>query len=82
MRRQHHSGQNARDWRRKVAATALRQKESVFTYKFGLSIKEGDLDFDAAARTYDITEGISAGELSRFGVRGPPVRVPPVFQGC
>ncbi|MCY4388557.1 MAG: type V CRISPR-associated protein Cas12c [Desulfurellaceae bacterium] len=63
MRRQHHGGQNARDWRRKVAAAALRQKESVFTYKFGLSVNDGDFDFDAAARTYDITEGIERGSL-------------------
>ena len=63
MRRQHHSGQNARDWRRKIAAAALGQKESVFTYKFGLSIKDDDCDFDAAARTYDITEGIKRGSL-------------------
>ena len=63
MRRQHHSGQKARDWRRKVSALARRQKESVFTYKFKLDIQDGDVDFDTAARTYDITEGISRGSL-------------------
>ena len=63
MRRQYHSGQNARDWRRKVAALARRQKESVFTYKFKLDIQDSDVDFDTAARTYNVTEGISRGSL-------------------
>ena len=49
MRRQYHGGQNARDWRRKVAALARKQKENVFTYKFKLDVQDGDIDFDAAA---------------------------------
>ena len=64
MRRQHHSGQNARDWRRTVATAAQSQKESVFTCKFQLSAQDCDVDFDAAARTYDITEGITRGSLT------------------
>ena len=63
MRRQYHGGQNARDWRRKVAALARKRKESVFTYKFKLDIQDGDVDFDAAARTYDVTEGIARRSL-------------------
>ncbi len=63
MRRQYHGGQNARDWRRKVAALARKRKESVFTYKFKLDVRDGDMDFDAAARTYDVTEGIERGSL-------------------
>ena len=63
MRREYYGGQNARDWRRKVAALARRQRESVFTYKFKLDVQDGDIDFDAASRTYDITEGISCGSL-------------------
>ena len=39
MRRKHQGGQNARDWRRMVASQARRNKESVFTYKFGLEIE-------------------------------------------
>ncbi len=42
------------------------EHETTTPYKFGLSIKDGDLDFDAAARTYDITEGISRGGLNQF----------------
>ena len=64
MRREYHGGQNARDWRRKVATAARRQEESVFTYKFKLSAQDGDLDFAAATRTYDITEGIARGSLT------------------
>lgn len=63
MRRQYHGGQNARDWRRKVAALARRQNENVFTYKFKLDVQDGDMDFDAAARAYDVTEGIARGSL-------------------
>ena len=63
MRRPYHGGQNAREWRRKVAALARRQRESVFTYKFGLETEPGDIDFDAAAHAYDITEGIEKGSL-------------------
>ena len=63
MRRQYHGGQNARDWRRKVAALARKQKENVFTYKFKLDVQDGDIDFDAAARAYDVTEGIPQGSL-------------------
>ena len=63
MRRQYHGGQNARDWRRKVAALAHGQKESGLTYKFKLDVQDGDIDFDAAARTYDVTEGITQGSL-------------------
>ena len=63
MRREYHGGQNARDWRRKVAALAHGQKESVLTYKFKLDVQDGDIDFDAAARTYDVTEGIAQGSL-------------------
>ena len=63
MRRPHHGGQNARDWRRKVAALAARQRESVSTYKFLLDTETGDIDFDAAARAYDIAEGIERGSL-------------------
>lgn len=63
MRREYHGGQNARDWRRKVAASARGQKESVFTYKFKLDVRDGDVDFDAAARAYDVTEGIARGSL-------------------
>ena len=63
MRRQHHGGQNVCDWQHKVAAAALRQKENAFTYKFGLSIRDGDFDFDAAAQRYDITEAIQLGRL-------------------
>lgn len=63
MRRPYHGGQNAREWRRKVAAVARRQRESVFTYKFRLDTQAGDMDFDAAAHAYDITEGIAKGSL-------------------
>jgi len=63
MRRQYHGGQNARDWRRTVAAYAARQRESVFTYKFSLDTGSGAIDFDAAARAYDIAEGIARGSL-------------------
>ena len=63
MRREYHGGQNARDWRRKVAALARKQKENVFTYKFKLDVQDGDIDFDAAARAYDVTEGIARGSL-------------------
>ena len=63
MRRKYHGGQNARDWRRKVAALARKQKENVFTYKFKLDVQDGDIDFDAAARAYDVTEGIARGSL-------------------
>ena len=71
MRRPYHGGQNAREWRRKVAAlahkqdesVARRQRKSVFTYKFGLETEPGDIDFDAAAHAYDITEGIEKGSL-------------------
>ena len=63
MRRPHHGGQNARDWRRKIAALAARQRESVATYKFLLDTEAGDIDFDAAACAYDIAEGIGRGTL-------------------
>lgn len=63
MRREYHGGQNARDWRRKVAALAHARKESVLTYKFKLDVQDGDIDFDAAARAYDVTEGIARGSL-------------------
>lgn len=63
MRRPWHGGQNARDWRRKVASIALQQSESVATYKFRLKTQPGDIDFDAAARAYCITEGIAKGSL-------------------
>ena len=63
MRREYHGGQNARDWRRKVAALARARKESVLTYKFKLDVQDGDIDFDAAARAYDVTEGIARGSL-------------------
>ena len=63
MRREYHGGQNARDWRRKVTALARKQKENVFTYKFKLDVQDGDIDFDAAARAYDVTEGIARGSL-------------------
>ncbi len=63
MRREYHGGQNARDWRRKVAALARRQNENVFTYKFKLDVQDDDVDFDAAARAYDVTEGIARGSL-------------------
>ena len=63
MRRPHHGGQNARDWRRKIAALAAKQGESVSTYKFLLDMEEGDIDFATAARAYDIAEGIERGSL-------------------
>lgn len=63
MRRPHHGGRNARDWRRKIAALARRKRENVFTYKFGLETKAGDIDFAAAARAYDIVEGTAKGSL-------------------
>lgn len=66
MRRQHHGGQNARDWRRKVAALATRQQESVFTYKFRLDCAPDDFDFGAASSAYNVTEGIGKGSL--FGL--------------
>lgn len=40
-----------------------KQKENVFTYKFKLDVQDGDIDFDAAARAYDVTEGIARGSL-------------------
>ena len=63
MRRVYHGGQNARDWRRKVAALAKRQSENVRTFKFGLDCQSGDFDFHAASRAYDVTEGIAQGSL-------------------
>ena len=63
MRRPWHGGQNARDWRRKVASIARRQRESVATYKFRLKTQPGDIDFDAAARAYGVTEGLAKGTL-------------------
>ncbi len=63
VRRPYHGGQNAREWRRKVAAVARKQRESVSTYKFGLETQPGDIDFDAAACAYDVTEGIAKGSL-------------------
>ena len=63
MRRPYHGGQNARGWRRKVAAIARRQRESVSTHKFRLETQPGDIDFDAAACAYDVTEGIAKGSL-------------------
>lgn len=63
MRREYLGGQNARDWRRKVAASARGQKESVFTYKFKLDVRDGDVNFGAAARAHDVTEGIARGSL-------------------
>ena len=63
MRRPHHGGRNARDWRRKIAALARSKRENVFTYKFGLETKAGDIDFDAAARAYDVAEGTAKGSL-------------------
>ena len=82
MRRQYHGGQNARDWRRKVAALARKQKENVFTYKFKLDVQDGDIDFDAAARAYDVTEGIARGSLIGLVCAVHLVRVPAVFQSC
>ena len=66
MRRQHHGGQNARDWRREVATLATRQQESVFTYKFRLECAPEDFDFGAASSAYNVTEGIGKGSL--FGL--------------
>lgn len=63
MRRPWHGGQNARDWRRKVASIARRQRESVATYKFRLRTQPGDIDFDAAARAYGVTEDVAKGSL-------------------
>ena len=63
MRRSYHGGQNARDWRRKIAALASKQREYVFTCKFGLDTAAGGIDFDAAARAYDIAEGIKKESL-------------------
>ena len=78
MRREYHGGQNARDWRRKVAASARGQKESVFTYKFKLDVRDGDVDFDAAARAYDVTEGIARGSLIGLVCAVHPSGLPPV----
>ena len=66
MRRQHRGGQNARDWRREVAALATRQQESVFTYKFRLDCAPDDFDFGTASSAYNVTEGIGKGSL--FGL--------------
>ncbi len=63
MRRPHHGGQNAREWRRRIAALARRNKESIATYKFRLEGETDNIDFHAAARAYDITEGIARGSL-------------------
>ena len=59
MRRAYHGGQNARDWRRKVAALASRQREDVRTLKFRLDY----LDFHTASQAYDVTEGVGQGSL-------------------
>ena len=66
MRRPHHGGQNAREWRRKIAALAARKKERVATYKFRLETVTDDIDFAAAARACDVTEGVGRGSL--FGL--------------
>ena len=81
MRRAYHGGQNARDWRRKVAALASRQREDVRTLKFRLDGRSDDLDFQTASQAYDVTEGRRAGQSDRAGVRGTPLRIPPVLQG-
>ena len=63
MRRAYHGGQNARDWRRKVAALASRQREDVRTLKFRLDCRSEDLDFHTASQAYDVTEGVGQGSL-------------------
>ena len=63
MRRAYHGGQNARDWRRKVAALASRQREDVRTLKFRLDGRSDDLDFQTASQAYDVTEGVGQGSL-------------------
>ncbi len=63
MRRSNHGGRNAREWRLRVAALARQREERVFTCKFGLETQPGDIDFEAAARAYDVTEGIGQGSL-------------------
>ena len=63
MRRAYHGGQNARDWRRRIAALAKRQREDVRTLKFRLDCRSGDLDFQAASQACDVTEGVVQGSL-------------------
>ena len=63
MRRAYHGGQNARDWRRQIAALAKRQREDVRTLKFRLDCRSGDLDFQAASQACDVTEGVGQGSL-------------------
>ena len=63
MRRPYHGGENAREWRRKIAALADRQQEDIRTYKFRIEADAEDFDLPAAARAYDITEGVRRGSL-------------------
>ena len=53
MRRPHHGGQNAREWRHKIAALASRKKERVATYKFRLETVTDEIDFAGADRGID-----------------------------
>lgn len=61
------SGERARKWRRQVAAVALSEggsQETIKTFKFPLEIPpDSTVDFEEAARLYDIVEGVGKGSL-------------------
>lgn len=65
MRSGYHGGQAAREWRKKIASLAQSRKgDIVRTLKFPLEIEGGAIDFAAARKTYDTTEGIGKGSLT------------------
>lgn len=59
------SGEQARKWRRQVAAlSAGGSQETIKTVKFPLELPPNStVDFEAAARLYDIVEGVGKGSL-------------------
>ena len=58
-----HSGEVARKWRRQLAALSNAQ-EAIKTFKFPLELPQGCvIDFEQAARLYDVVEGVGKGSL-------------------
>ena len=61
------SGERARKWRRQVAVAALSEggsQETIKTFKFPLELPpDFTVDFEEAARLYDIVEGVGKGSL-------------------
>ena len=82
MRREYHGGQNARDWRRKVAALARKAERKRLHVQIQTRRPGRRHRLRRSGAGVRRHRGNCAGEFDRLGLCGAPVRVPAVFQSC